>query len=584
MRIRKIKISNFRNLRNLEVYPAETTVLIGENNTGKSNLLHALRLLLDPDAKRLEYELSEEDINDFARQEGENSFSITLEIGDLQEHQELECIFKDCIAQDEEETYVTIEGKYEPDEEGIYNFKVKVLSPPGRYSDPLPFFDRMRRHIPLYYLDAVRDAEREMRATGRGALAQLLSGIELEDVEEDIITHIQNANKALSRNQDINDLARNIKGLLSPHIPGGEGDISITVATEDPTQLIKGLRLCLKRQSDVKAYDMYRHGTGLQNLVLIAMFRHRVFADERVQPILAIEEPESHLHPQALRCLFKDLEGIDRPVLLTTHSPAIVECCNPLGLVRLASADQSQVRAHQLDRSQIDGDYLNFLGRMMRSGRAEAFFARAIIVVEGPSDAVALSAFASQIGCSLDREGISVIQADGNSFLYIQRSCNSNNFSIPMVVTFDTDALEKGPGLLKEAFKAGLIDKKTFDSGKKEALEFRQKILEGIGWIPVIRNLEEEIARIGYLPLILEAIDNAGNTPSLVNFLTEKNLEKNANGVAEFINGTKPGKRLKVPIAYAVANGVEIVGKVPDCFTRAIEKAVELAESGEIAV
>lgn len=299
MKIRRIKISNFRNLRDIEVYPADTTVLIGENNTGKSNLLQALRLLLDPDARRLESELSEEDINDFARREGENSFSITLEIGDLQKHQELECIFKDCIAQDDEETYVTIEGRYEPDEEGIYNFEVKVLSPVGRYSDPLPFVDRMRRHIPLYYLSAVRDAEREMRATRRGTLAQLLSSIELEDVEEDIITHIQNANKALGRNQDINDLARNIKGLLSPHIPGGQGDISIAVATEDPTQLVKGLRLCLKRQSYLRAYDMYRHGTGLQNLVLIAMFRHRVFADEKVQPILAIEEPESHLHPQA---------------------------------------------------------------------------------------------------------------------------------------------------------------------------------------------------------------------------------------------------------------------------------------------
>lgn len=583
MRIRKIEIRNYRNFRNLEVYPAETTVFIGENNTGKSNLLHALRLLLDPDARRLGYEISEEDINDFARREGENSFSVTVEIGDLQKHQELECIFRDWIAQDDKETYVTIEGKYEPDEEGVYSFEANVLNPKGRYSDPRPLSDRMRRYIPLYYLGAVRDAEREMRATGRGTLAQLLSDITLEDVENDVIDNIRKANESLSRNQSINSLAGNIGDLLSPHIPGGQGDITIAVATEDPAQLIKGLRLNLKRRSDMRAFDMYRHGTGLQNLVLIAMFRHKISLNEKIQPILAIEEPEAHLHPQALRCLFKVLEGIDRPALLTTHSPAIVECSNPLGLVRLTADDQNQVRAHQLNQSRISKEDLKFLARMMRSGRAEAFFARAIIVVEGPSEEIVLPHFADCIRCSLDREGISVIPAHGNSFLYILHSCNCDNFSIPTVVTFDTDALKKNNNLLRDACKAGLIDKKTRDSGKNEKAEFRQTILERIGWIPVIQNFEEEIARNGYLPLILEVIENEGATKSLENFLDEKNIGKNAHGVSQFLNHQR-GDYLKVPVAYAVADQVEIVGKVPNCFVRAIEKAVGLAEGGDTSV
>ena len=83
MKIRKIRIKNFRNLRDLEIYLAHTTVVVGENNTGKSNLLYALRLLLDPEAKRLESEISEDDINDVARSEGENSFSIAIEHDDF---------------------------------------------------------------------------------------------------------------------------------------------------------------------------------------------------------------------------------------------------------------------------------------------------------------------------------------------------------------------------------------------------------------------------------------------------------------------------------------------------------------------
>ncbi|MGC1121344.1 MAG: AAA family ATPase [Candidatus Methanofastidiosia archaeon] len=578
MKIRRIQVRNFRNLRDIEIFPSNTTVIIGENCTGKSNLIYALRLLLDPDAKRLELEISEDDINDFALSVGETSFSITVEIGDLQKHQELEAVFMPRIARDGEETYVTIEGKYEKDEEGAYNFRTQILSPEGRRNDPIEFKSQMRHYIPLYYLGAVRDAEKEMRATGRGSLSRILGDISLEDVEDEIIKNIRNANEALGQNQDINKLVEAIGNLLSPHIPGGEGEISIAVATEDPVQLVKGLRLSLRRRSDLRAYEMYRHGTGLQNLVLIAMFRHQVSADERICPILAIEEPEAHLHPQAQSCLFEDLKKIKGPVLLTTHSSAIVECCDPRELIRLVLKNQNEARAYQLDRQRIEREDLNLFSRMIRSGRADILFARSIIIVEGASDAILVPAFADQIGCSLHRDGISVASADSNYFQFILGFCDDRHLSIPAVIIFDTDALKSCNDLLKQARNLGLISSTVCEEGKDKTAEFRLEVLKKIGWIPAIENSEEEVLRAGYLQLILKFIEEMGELRSLNNFLFRKKLSKDATGIARFLNAK--GDSLKVPVAREVANAVESIGKVPECFKEAITKSIELAKGG----
>jgi len=580
MRLRRILIRNFRNLRKVEIRPTGTVVLVGENNTGKSNLLHALRLLLDPQAARFQVELSEDDINDIARAAGENWLSVTLEVGALQKHQEVEAVFRDRIDQDGDETYVTIEGKYEPDDDGILTWKAQVLPPKGRYNDPVPLSGRMMRSIPLYYLDAVRDAARDTRATGRGLLAQLLSSVDFTDVQDEVARYIREANATLGRSQDISLLAKGMTHHLVPHIPGGQSEISIAVADDHPAHLARGFRLHLRREPGVGAYEISRHGTGLQNLVLVAMFRHRIASVENIQPILAIEEPEAHLHPHAQRRLFKDLDEIEGPVILTTHSPAIVERADPLSIIRLHAMRPDEVTTHQLDAQKIDEDDLKLLSRLMRGGRADVFFARVLIVVEGPSEVIVLPAFTDSMDYDLDRDCISIVSADGNAYAYILRACQSDQFAMPTVVTYDTDALSQDNSLLKEACKAGLIEHATEKSLRKGTPSDRQAILAGIGWIGANANFEEEICRAGYLDVALGVIDSMGATGAMNHYLAGKGLRRDTQGVSSFLRGPRKGKVLKVPVARAVADAVETVGRVPDCYAKAIQQAVALANPG----
>ena len=212
MRIQKVEIKNFRNLKDVCIYPAKTTVLVGENNTGKSNLVHALRLLLDPQAERLRLDLSESDINDFARKAGELYFTITIEIGDLQKHIDVEAVFRERLDQikDSEETFITIKGIYKKDDEGFFGFSVNLMPPSGRSNDPVKISPRMHKVLPLFYLEALRDAERDTRAIGRGVLAQMLEEVDFSDVQNDVQKALGQANQALSSGKQVSSLTEGI--------------------------------------------------------------------------------------------------------------------------------------------------------------------------------------------------------------------------------------------------------------------------------------------------------------------------------------------------------------------------------------
>jgi predicted ATP-dependent endonuclease of OLD family len=215
---------------------------------------------------------------------------------------------------------------------------------------------------------------------------------------------------------------------------------------------------------------------------------------------------------------------------------------------------------------------------MMRAGRAAAFFARAIIIVEGLSEEIALPAFARHMGYNLDRDGISVINADGNAFAYILKACNEDNFAVPCVVTFDTDALEDGNTLVAQAYKARLIDQSTCHDYKDTTAKERQKLLSGLGWIPAQSNFEEECGNSGFLGIIRKAIDEEGATKRMEGYMTEKSLTNDLHGIAAFLKNSRRGESLKIPIAYKIANEVGSIGHVPSCYAEAINLARKFAK------
>jgi hypothetical protein len=81
VRISRVLVQNFRNFVHLEIDPfPASAVIVGENGIGKSNLLHALRLVLDPDLPDSARRLRAEDICEHAGLNLEDGVEVRVEV------------------------------------------------------------------------------------------------------------------------------------------------------------------------------------------------------------------------------------------------------------------------------------------------------------------------------------------------------------------------------------------------------------------------------------------------------------------------------------------------------------------------
>lgn len=314
----------------------------------------------------------------------------------------------------------------------------------------------LRSFAPFYRADAFRDALREVR-TRRSLWGRLIESIVLDQATAGTVrTAIGTMNDQILANtprlDQIRERFREVGRVIS--MPGGADDVILNPVPLEPSEILRNLELLLQTRGAPRGYALDRHGEGTRSVAFLVIFRTFVdlLAQEEndnieVEPILGVEEPEVHLHPHAMRSIAKLLTAEDRQIFLTTHSGAVAQVISPLQITLLRRADSKVVMSQIPEKSPIDPTLPYFesreqtiLERQLQAGAAEVFFARTALLVEGPSEQLAVPIFAKALGIDLDALGMSLVCVSGQAFRPILKMLSEKALGIPWVILCDGEA------------------------------------------------------------------------------------------------------------------------------------------------
>lgn len=455
MRISRIKIQNFRNFADFEVnFDGKNIVIVGENNAGKTNLLFALRLLLDVNLPNSARYLESSDFwHGLPRPFAGNEIRITVDFAEFSDGSLEQASVPDCFITNGDQIVSSISYIYRP------RLGLSVSDPTTLAIEDYEYYfccdesverttdTSFQRFIPLEVLPALRDAGSDLESSRKSPLRKLVKRLQIdEDTLRQYGEDIDQIVAQILSMPSIANLQSRIDGRLDEMIGNDNGvDPVLGFLPTDPDRLLRFLRLFAEGEFKRSLDDI---GTGYANIIYIVLLlldaQDKELASEQSTMILAVEEPEAHLHPHLQRMVFSDLfHSKDAnlrtpPSIITTHSPHIASVTPLKEIVVLKRSDTGTV-GKNISQTNLSDNEIKDIERYLDVTRAELVFSKGIILVEGIAEQLMLTAYANSLATSLDRFGISIINVNGTDFGPYVKLLGSNGLDIPMAVVTDGD-------------------------------------------------------------------------------------------------------------------------------------------------
>ena len=411
MQLINFSVTNFRSITAAhKIAVSETTVLIGKNNEGKSNLLRSLQVAMELlqehalDDRRGARRAYREELScyrwkrDFPIQlqdrKGVNNTIFKLEFlltdGEIEE-------FKTEIGSNLNGS-LPLEVRIGKDNEAEIQLKkpgknTKTLS---KKSGKIAEF--VARRIYFNYIPAVRTDKEAIEVISR-MLSQELRVLEREETYREALEVIQKLQQPI-----LDDLATNLETPLREFLPSIKG-----VKIEIPES---SRRMGIRRDFNVIIDDgtptnIEYKGDGVKSLATLGLLKNK--RTNAGASIIAIEEPESHLHPGAIHQLNEIIQSLAErnQVIITTHNPLFVDRSNIRSNIIISDGKATPAKSISSIR--------DLLGIKASDNLTNANFA---LVVEGSEDVVSLKAILPTLSTKLGKalkDNLMVIEPIGGS-------------------------------------------------------------------------------------------------------------------------------------------------------------------------
>ena len=411
-------------------------VLVGENNAGKSNLIRALNLPLG----QFWPGNHEPEDHEFFGRDRNNPIHITVEFDENDQ----------------------LGGRYT---EAHWRYTEDAEPPCSFYGYPPPFNREQgwinnsdRDTAACMTIEAERNLRYQLSYSSKYTLLSRMMRrfhqalVAKEDLRASLEKLFDDTKTTFKKLPEFQQFVESLQTSLTKLVSSMTHRLEVDFEAYNPVNFFHALDLHASEEGIPRTLE--EMGTGEQQVLAMA-FAHAYAKAFHAGVVLVIEEPESHLHPLAHQWLAKQFstmcaDGLQ--IVITTHNAAFINILNLEGIVLVRKTNGS-TSVKQISRADLvqhciengasvekttEESVLPFYAASATRETLEGFFAKAVVLVEGPTESLSLPIYLSKVGLDCAKEGIAIIPVHGKGNLAKWHRL-FEAYEIPAYIVFDND-------------------------------------------------------------------------------------------------------------------------------------------------